>query len=325
MEHFRVSAGAAGERLDKYLVNKMPTVSRSAIKELIDSGRVKVNGKRVLIAKWEMLDGDDVEVRLEGWAPSGKPSHTIKEREAPQRERRETRPAHKGTKPFVNIVYEDKDFLVVEKPAGVVIQAGGEGRGHSETFVDHIKAYLKRKHHGKGSYVRPVHRLDKETSGLMVFATSRVGENLIEQFKKHTVERSYLAIVDGAVSKEQGKIDLAIQKGDFGHGKRAHISKSGGSKAVTLYMVKERYGHATLLRLDMQTGRTHQARVHLAEIHHPIIGDSVYGKGKGMAFERHALHSHVLGFKHPRTGKKMRFISDLPEDMAGLVDQLRGE
>lgn len=316
MTHFRVDKRDSGSRLDKFLLFKSKGFSRGKIKDLIDSGRVKVNGKRVVIAKWEMIEGDDVELRLEGWSP--------KERTEAKKERGERMFAQEKKKAYIKEIYSDRDILVVEKPAGMVIQAGSKRTGE-ETYVDQLRSYLKRKHKGKGAYVKPVHRLDKETSGLMVFAASRVGEHLIDQFKKHSVGRSYLAIAEGAVEKEEGQVDFPIKKGDFGHGKRAKIgNKKEGSRALTLYHVKERYKNATLLRLDLKTGRTHQARVHLAAIDHPIVGDRVYGKIKGLKFGRQALHSHVLSFKHPRTGKKMRFESKLPEDMASLVDELRG-
>jgi 23S rRNA pseudouridine1911/1915/1917 synthase len=318
MKHYKVTGRDEGQRLDKYLLSKFGNVSRSSIKELLDGGRVKVNSKRVVIAKWEMIDGDNVEVRVAGWSPkSGRGP------KGPQKKTRREEPTRQS-RPFINIIYNDRDVLVVEKPAGVLIQAG-ERRGGQETYVDHLRSYLKRKFKGKGSYVKAVHRLDRETSGLMVFATSRVGEQLVDQFKKHTIGRSYLAIVEGAVDRENGEINLTIKKGDFGFGKRASVGRKGeGMRARTQYLVKERYENATLLRLDLLTGRTHQARVHLAAINHPIVGDDIYGKRGGINFNRHALHSHVLNFKHPRSGKKMNFKLELPPDMAGLVDELRG-
>ena len=319
MKHFKVTNKEAGERLDKYLVTKLGKISRSSIKEMIDAGRVKVNGKRVIIAKWETVAEDDIEVRLGGWTPKAKMEHVKGERKRPDEERQ-----HKTRRPFIKVVYNDRDILVVEKPVGFVIQASGK-RDQEETYVDHLRSYLKKKYRGSGSYVTPVHRLDKDTSGLMVFATSKVGERLVDQFKNHKVERMYLALTDGAVDKESGEINLSIKKGDFGFGKRASIGrKDDGARALTRYLVKERYEKATLLRLDLRTGRTHQARVHLAAIHHPIIGDHVYGKAGGIRFPRQALHSHLLTFVHPGTGKKMTFKSELPEDMAALVDELRG-
>lgn len=320
MKHFSVTAAEAGERLDKYLVRKLGGAPRHGIKEMIDSGRVRVNGKRVVIAKWEMIEGDSVEVGVDGWKPGKK---TGAARAGRSEAAGPPRPPARS-RGFINVVYEDRDIMVVEKPPGAVIQLGEQGGG--KTFVDDIREYLKRKYKSRGANVKAVHRLDKETSGLMVFAKSKAGENLVSQFKRHEIERAYLAIVDGRVKNENGKIDLPIEKGEFGFGRRAGIGRDGkGSAALTLYVVKERYKDATLLRLDLKTGRTHQARVHMAAIGHPIVGDRVYGRSGGARPGRQALHSHSLIFHHPVTGKKMQFISELPDDMKRLVDELRGE
>lgn len=319
MKHYKITGSEAGERLDKYLVGKIKDASRHGVKDLIDLGRVKVNGKRVVIAKWEVIEGDEVDVRLEGWTPGPQ--------KRPEKEVSRERPRGAGgaAKVFIKIIYEDRDVLVVDKPAGVVVQAGSRHGGEA-TYVDNLRDYLRRKYKSKGAYVRPVHRLDRETSGLMVFAKSRVGEKLVDQFKRHAVERSYLAVVEGAVDKEQGSINLPIKKGDFGHGKRAGVGRGGeGSRSLTIYHVKERYGKATLLRLDLKTGRTHQARVHLAAVGHPIVGDRIYGGPGGIEFGRQALHSHLLAFRHPATGRQLKFRSDLPGDMNLLVDELRGK
>jgi len=316
LEHFTIGRKESGERLDKYLVNRLSKFSRNDIKAMIDDGRVKVNGRRIVIAKWELVENDDVAVRLAGF--------TGKKREAglASSEKGRERPEQPHRKAFIKVVHEDRDIIVVDKPAGVSIQSGSRGGG---TYVDDLRAYLKRKHKSAGAHVKAVHRLDKDTTGLMVFAKSKIGEQLIDQFREHTVSRLYLTIVDGAVKDERGKINYPITKGDFGHGRRASIGRKGeGSKAVTLYLVKERYPKASFLQLELHTGRTHQARVHLAALGHPIVGDHVYGKSGGIRFGRQALHSSKLIFKHPGNGKKMNFRSNLPDDMAALVDQLRG-
>lgn len=318
MSYFKVEEGETGERLDIYLVRKLKNISRQDVKELLDSGRVRVNGKRVVIAKWEMIEGDDVEVRLDGLDLS-KRKEPPKTAARPEK-RREERP--RGV--FINVVYEDRDVIVVEKPSGAVVQEGDRGSGGG-SYVDSLRAYLKRRHGGKGAYVKPVHRLDRETSGLMVFAKSKVGERLIDQFKQHSVKRAYLAVVEGGINGDSGKIDFPLKKGDFGHGRKVNIVRGGeGVHALTEYSVKERYQNATLVRLDLMTGRTHQARVHMAAINHPIVGDHIYGRLGGLNFKRQALHSHFLAFKHPATGKEMQFRSELPDDMKKLVDELRG-
>lgn len=324
MAHFKVQSSEEGARLDKFLAVNLGK-SRQAVKNLIDSGAVKVNGKRVVIASWEISVRDSISV---GTCVSRPAESEGGERSSNKKaKKKDGRPL--GQKPvkvtgkFINVIHEDRDIIVTEKPAGVVIQAG---RGSFEsTYVDRLRAYLTRKHKGKGSFVKAVHRLDKETSGLMVFATSKTGEKLIDQFKNHTVERLYLAVVEGAIDGENGVIDTPIKKGDFGHGKKASIARDGdGARAITHYMVKERYANATLVRLDLKTGRTHQARVHMASIGHPIVGDRVYGKQSKLGLGRQALHSHILAFKHPENGVPMKFRSELPEDMDRLVDELRG-
>lgn len=304
MKELNVANKDSGSRLDKYLVSKL-NMSRNDIKGLIDCGRVIVNGRRVVIAKWNVNEGDKISIKLDGW--TGK-----------------SRGRQKLINDFVEVVFEDRDIIVVEKPAGAIVQMGKRKEGH--TFVDSIKAYLKRKTKGKASFVEPVHRLDRETSGLMVFAKSKTGEKLTEQFKKHDTGRSYLAVVEGAVNKENGKIDVPIKKGDFGYGRKAGIVRNGeGFRAITLFRVIERYKKATFVQLDLHTGRTHQARVHMASLGHPILGDKIYGRSGEVSFPRQALHSYLLTFKHPASGKVMKFKSGLPKDMAELVDVLRGD
>lgn len=289
-----VSAKDEGKRLDAWLVENLAGCSKKHAKRLLDAGRVRIGGKKVYIAGWKTKSGDKVEISEEarGKAQGG----------------------------FVKILYEDRDIIVAEKPAGM-LSVSSEA-GDRSAFADQIKAYLRRKYQ-KASYLKPVHRLDSETSGVMVFAKSKAGEAIEEQFEHHTIERRYLAIVEGAVEGEGGRIKAPLEKGEFGGGKKVRIASGDeGKDAVTEYYVKERYSHATLLDVRVRTGRTHQIRVHLSEIGHPIIGDKLYG-GR-MSFPRQALHAYVLGFRHPATGKKMKFESQLPDDMAGLVDELRG-
>lgn len=291
---FDVSQKDAGKRLDVWLAGTVPGCSRNRAKRLLDSGCVRIGGKRVYIAGWQMKAGDRVEVNeeLKG----------------------------KAKKAYVRILYEDRDIIVAEKPAGIV-SASSDPKDRSG-FADQIKGYLRRKYK-TASYLKPVHRLDAETSGVMVFAKSRAGEAIEEQFKRHSIDRRYIAIVEGAVEKQNGRITAPLQKGEFGGGKKVKVAaRSEGVRAVTEYIVRERYADATLLDVRVLTGRTHQIRVHLSEIGHPIIGDKLYGGKK--AFPRQALHAYMLCFRHPATGKKMKFESQLPEDLAGLVDELRG-
>lgn len=227
---------------------------------------------------------------------------------------------------YLKVYHQDKHIIVVEKPAGLltVPQKGSE---HPH-LVDQVKAFLKRKYpHAKHSYVQPLHRLDNETSGIVVLATSKAGEKLTQQFKNHTVNRRYLACVHGTVEKQEGMIEAPLEKGRFGKGKKVRPAQGGEGKfARTNYRVKERYTKATFLDVSVTTGRTHQVRVHLASKGHPLIGDKTYAEHhhhQAIPFSRQALHAHVLGFRHPVTGKRMTFHSPLPDDMKKLLDELR--
>ncbi len=379
VEHsFAVNSKDDGERIDRFLCNKLPKLSRKQIKGLIDGGRVSVGRRRVVIASWELVDGDQVEVRI----PTGFESRPVDEaseersqkgsresrhhvtkhsekigssidrylerqKSRAQREREERAKDGKGRKrkrgrggeekgeergrrgreERLKIYHQDRDVIVVEKPAGI-LSVPSEGGGKA-SLKDLVKSYMKRKIKGsKGSFVAPLHRLDAETSGIMVFALSKVGQKLSGQFKNHTVERIYQAVVAGRIEKESGVIDRPLEKGDFGHGKKSR-SSSEGRRAVTEYTVRERYSHATLIDVRVRTGRTHQIRVHLADEGHPVIGDSVYSregaaaKAKEIPFSRHALHAHSLAFKHPASGQRIFHRSPLPKDMQELVDRLR--
>ncbi len=284
-----------GLRLDKWLVKHHPAVSRKKIKQWIDTGKVFIGSKKVVIANWELRVGDRVRVEAAGGSKRS----------------------------FVSVYFEDRDLIVVEKPAGVLAEVKVDSA--RDDLVSQVKQYLKRKHPGiRGSYVKPLHRLDAETSGIMVLAKSKAGEGLEDQFRQHAIRRSYLAVVEGQVEKEQGLIKQDLEKGEFGAGKKVKIVRNGtGTKAITEFRVLERYPNATLLQIDVQTGRTHQIRVHLEFLGHPILGDKTYG-GYALDFPRQALHATILGFRHPVTGKKLQYKSPLPTDLQELIDRLRG-
>jgi 23S rRNA pseudouridine1911/1915/1917 synthase len=318
---WQVSAEDAGERLDRWLCRRLPALSRKRVKELLDAGRVRVRGRRVVIASWELGAGDEVWVEeaparesLRRDAKGGR--HGPREAPPPARERK------------LIVYHEDRDLIVVEKPAGLlaVPQPGAPG---GENLVELVRRHLRRRYPGsRGSFLAPLHRLDAETSGVMALALSRVGERLELQFKDHSLRRTYVAVVWGAMGREQGIIDRPIAKGNFGAGQKVRTAARGeGRRAVTEYRVKERYPDATLVEICVRTGRTHQIRAHLASEGFPVIGDAVYGRGaggaKGFGFRRHALHACELGFHHPATGKPLSFRSPIPRDMRELIDLLR--
>ncbi len=318
---FIVGLGENGNRIDRWLSQKMPELSRGQIKHLIDQGKVLVNHRRILIAGWELEPQDSVEVRIPA---QGMPEIHSEMREETTYRRDRTEPkADKGGRRFLEVIFEDRDIIVVDKPAGVLTEPK-EGSPHDH-LLGMIKGYLKRKFKdSRGSYVKLLHRLDRDTSGVVVAAKSKVGEQLEGLFRAHRVERHYVAIVEGRIEKEEGKINLSIEKGDFEGGKKARVvAKGAGMEAITYYRVKERYTNATLVDIRVETGRTHQVRIHFAELGHPLIGDKIYGATQ-IRFPRHALHASLLGFHHPHTKKFERYETKLPQDMENLIDQLRG-
>ncbi|MFA4874385.1 MAG: RluA family pseudouridine synthase [bacterium] len=373
MEHkFQAGSGDAGQRLDTWLCQKIPALSRKQVKALLDGGCVQINGRRVVIAGWEVELEDEVSVLVpqdfesrnaEGEAEAAAPAAGAREPREPQAHRGkrvaisasierhiERRRGDRGRKgreaerrenapqpPRLKVYYEDRDLIIVEKPGGMlsVPREGGEEKG---TLIGLIRAYLRRRYQkGKQSFVAPLHRLDAETSGIMVFALSKTGQNLTQQFKSHSIQRSYEAVVLGAVDREQGVIDKPLEKGEFGGGRKVREAEGdSGKRAITEYRVKERYKDASLLDVSVRTGRTHQIRVHLAGEGHPILGDALYAEqaktghdevmdevDKHLGFRRHALHAAVLGFRHPSGGKKVHYRSPLPQDMKDIIDAFR--
>ncbi len=299
MFSFTVNREDSEKRLDLFLKERS-RLSRKKIKALIDQGLVFVNQRKVVIASWKMEPGRVVEIR-------------------DQQELRH--PA--ALQQFLKVVYEDKDLLVVEKEAGVLCELSPIAT--RPTMIEIINAYFKKKQpHLKGHYLGPVHRLDQETSGLMVYSKTKEANKITEQFKRHTIKRRYLAIVEGPVAKQEGKIEGYLQKSDLlkGGQKVKPSTAASGQKAVTHWRLLERYGTASLLEVTLNTGRTHQIRVQMASIGHPVMGDKIYGE-RAVSFPRQALHANLLGFRHPITGKKMEFESQLPRDLRRLVNRLR--
>ncbi len=270
-----------------------------------------------------------------GKAPGGRP----KGRGDRAKEKGQGEGRQKGRE-WLHVYHEDRDIIVVEKPAGILsippkreegkpqeARGGRRSRRNSrDTLLAQVQRYVRRRHpDAKGVFVSPLHRLDVETSGIMVFALSNAGKRLSRQFREHTIVREYTAVVGGRLEKEQGVIDRPLEKGKYAGGRKTREAESGeGQRAVTEWRVKERYGDATQLIVRVRTGRTHQIRVHLAGEGHPVVGDTTYGEGgRKMAFRRHALHAHTLSFKHPSGSAKLNFNSPLPEDMVKLIDDLR--
>jgi len=321
---FAVADEAAGTRLDAWLAGRIADLGRNRAKRLILEGHVAIGGRTIVEAKRPVKPGERIVVDL--------PPPVAAEPEA------ETIP--------LNIVYEDGALIVIDKPAGLVVHpAAGNQTG---TLVNALIAHCGPSLSGIGGVTRPgiVHRLDKDTSGLMVVAkTDRAHKRLAAQFADHgrtgPLERGYMALVWGAPGRMIGTIAAALGRSTRNR-EKIEVKRTGGREAITHYRVAERYGPkakpvAALVECRLETGRTHQIRVHLASIGHPVVGDRAYGSGfatkaallaepaRSLAagFPRQALHAYLLGFEHPETGEAKTFESALPDDMAALVAALK--
>ena len=289
---FKVDSVSSRERLDVFLSARQTEISRSRLKKLIVEGRVAVNGE-VRSVGYKVREGDQVTVQV----PAPVPLDTAAE-DIP-----------------LNIIFEDEFLIALDKPAGIVVHPAP---GHSAgTLVNALLHHCKDLP-GIGGVERPgiVHRLDKDTSGLVLVAkTEAAHKNLAAQFKKREIHKEYLAIVKGNVKKDEGSIHAAIGRHKI-HRKKMDIKASNGREASTEYQVVHRCKSWSYLKLWPKTGRTHQIRVHLASIHHPIIGDQLYGgKSTDLKMSRQALHAHKLELKHPITGLNLSFRTPLPQDM----------
>jgi len=312
-----VASDEAGARLDRCLAAALPNLSRSRLKLLIEQG----NLRKVGAAGGTAQTIDD-------------PSYRVKPGEALEL----TIPVPEAAEPLgqdiaLNIVFEDRDLIVVDKPAGMVVHPG-PGNPDS-TLVNALIAHCGETLSGIGGVKRPgiVHRIDKDTSGLIVAAKNDAAhQRLSEAFAAHDIEREYRCLVWGLASPKSGTIEGNIGRHPTDR-KRMAIVRKGGKAAVTHYRTLTVYGlGASELACNLETGRTHQIRVHLAAIGHPLIGDSVYGRvtiarrsvlppeaaTAARTFPRQALHAAVLGLTHPRTGKKLRWESPLPADLETL-------
>ncbi len=318
----RATAGEEqdGLRLDRFLANALADLSRARIQQLIAGGAVTRAGTTVKDANHRVKSGEEYEVGVPAPLPA-----------APQ-----------GQDIPLDVVYEDDDLIVIDKQAGLVVHpAAGNPDG---TLVNALIAHCGPSLKGIGGEVRPgiVHRLDKDTTGLLVAAkTERAMTSLGKQFANHTIERAYNAVVWGAPRLGDGMVEGQIGRNPFDR-KRMAVLRGGGKEARTRYRVIERFGarpFASLLECRLETGRTHQIRVHLTHLGHPLIGDPSYGKAHraprakneqeeaafaaASDFPRQALHAFVLGFAHPTLHKPMRFESKWPADFAALVASLR--
>ncbi len=292
-----------GERIDKFLSCRLEEVSRSYIQKLIKEGHVSVNGKPVK-ANYKL--GADDEICLE--IPEAKEPDILPE-DIP-----------------LDILYEDQDILVVNKPKGMVVHPAA---GHySGTLVNALMYHCKDSLSGINGVMRPgiVHRIDMDTTGsLLVCKNDEAHRILAEQLKEHTIRREYHAIVYGNLKDDAGTIDAPIGRHPVDR-KKMSINHKNGKRAVTHYEVLERFGNFTYIRCRLETGRTHQIRVHMASLHHPLLGDDVYGPSSKPSFsglKGQVLHAKILGIHHPSTGEYMEFDAPLPQYFVDLLQKLR--
>ncbi len=295
----QLTVSEGGERVDKYVAGEVPSLSRSQVQDLIARGLITVNGIEVKPSQ-RLKEGDSVGVIV----PPAEEVELVPER-IPLR-----------------IVYEDEDLVVVDKPPGLVVHpAAGHQRG---TLLNALLARYPDLPLDEEKRSGIVHRLDKDTSGLIVVARSRdAREHLQAQFKAREVLKVYLSLVEGVVEPRNGVIEASIGR-DSRDRKRMAVVRSGGRRAVTEFRVLERLGEYTLLETRPRTERTHQVRVHLAFLGHPVVGDSVYGHRKQrLGLERQFLHAHRLAFRHPSSDRQVDLVSELPPDLERVLEMLR--
>jgi 23S rRNA pseudouridine1911/1915/1917 synthase len=309
---FKVNEADATTRLDSFLASRIENWSRARLQRLIEDGDVLVNARTVK-GSYKLKANDEIEVEL---IPPE--ADTFVPEDIP-----------------LDIIYEDDDVIVVNKPAGMVVHPAA---GCFSGTLANALAFHFNQLSLSGGAVRPgiVHRLDKDTSGLMVVAKNEnVHEHLADQFREREVFKSYLALVHGVVKSESGTIEQPIARDPRNRTRMAVVR--GGRPATSLYRVRRQFNRFALLDVEIKSGRTHQIRVHLEWLKHPVVGDSVYGGGRDNSVQdprlraairklnRQFLHAEQLGFCHPRTKKDLRFAAPLPEDLSVFIEELESK
>lgn len=297
---FQVSQDSHKQRVDKYLSDQIPEFSRSRIQKLLDDEQVTVNGK-VTKSNYKLNVGDEVCIIVPEAVPIDIPAENIP----------------------LDIVYEDEDIIVVNKPKGMVVHpAPGHYTG---TLVNALMYHCKEQLSGINGELRPgiVHRIDMDTTGLLVACKNDYAHNFIaEQLKEHSITRKYQAIVYNSIKEDEGVVDAPIGR-DVRDRKKMAVNYKNGREAVTHYRVLERFKNFTYIECELETGRTHQIRVHMTKIGHPLLGDEIYGpKNCPYHLTGQTLHAKTLGFVHPRTKKYIEFDSELPEYFQKLLNIL---
>lgn len=301
LQRLTVSPEEAGVRIDKYLAEQLPDITRSYLQKLLKDGSVQMNGKPVKTST-KTAAGAVIELTI------------------PDPEEPEILPEDIP----LDILYEDSDVILINKPKDMVVHpAAGHYTG---TLVNALMYHCKGDLSGINGVLRPgiVHRIDKDTTGVLIVCKNDKAHNaLAEQLKEHSITRKYRAIVCGNLKEDEGTVDAPLGRHPQDRKKMA-IVRTGGKRAVTHYRVLERFGNYTYIECQLETGRTHQIRVHMASLGHPLLGDEVYGRVKSpFKLEGQTLHAMVLGFIHPTTGEYMEFEAPLPEYFEKLLEKLR--
>jgi 23S rRNA pseudouridine1911/1915/1917 synthase len=294
----KAEGNGAGIRVDSYIASKLDFLSRSHVQRMIDQGMVKVNGKNVkrnyLVKEGDLIVADVLEPKKPEVLPQDIP---------------------------IDIVYEDSHLMVVNKPAGMVVHPAPGN--YSNTLVNALLAYCDDLSGINGVY-RPgiVHRIDKDTTGLLVVAKNEnAHRGLAAQLKDHSITRRYVALVEGVLNEDKGIIDAPIGRNPADRKKMAVVQRNS-KNAITRFKVIKRYTGYTLIELMLETGRTHQIRVHMAYIGHPVVGDPEYGKKGELGATGQLLHAAALGFIHPVKGEYMVFEAPLPDAFQSIIDNL---
>jgi 23S rRNA pseudouridine1911/1915/1917 synthase len=295
-----VAAEYHKERIDKYITESIEDqISRSQIQLWIQDGHVLVNN-RLVKANYKLAEGDRIALTIP------EPSNVdIVPEDIP-----------------LDIAYEDSDVIVINKPRGMVVHPAP---GHTSGTVVNALMYHCKDLSGINGELRPgiVHRIDKDTSGLLMAAKhDKAHASLAAQLKDHSVTRKYIAVVHGNIAHDHGTIDAPIGR-DSNDRKMYTVTEKNSKHAVTHFLVLERFGDYTMVELKLETGRTHQIRVHMKFIGHPLVGDPMYGRSKGMQMNGQALHAAILGFVHPMNETYLEFSAPLPDDMEHLLERLR--
>ncbi|MBQ8538092.1 MAG: RluA family pseudouridine synthase [Ruminococcus sp.] len=298
---FVCEAENIGERIDSYLSKKCEGFSRSAITKNVEKGLVTVNDKTVS-KSFKLSVGDKVQMCVEAPVELDVLPQNIP----------------------LDIVYEDNDLLVVNKPKGMVVHPAAGN--YTDTLVNALMFHCKDSLSGINGVLRPgiVHRIDKNTSGLLIVAKNDKAHNhLALQIKEHSFTREYVTVIYGNIKDDVGTVDAPIGRHPVDRKKMCVINKNS-KNAVTHYEVLERFDGFTMLRCKLETGRTHQIRVHMAYIGHPVAGDDVYGPKKVIkSLEGQCLHAQKIGFIHPSTNEYLEFTSDIPDTFSAFINKLR--